>query len=142
MLTIACSAGKITTFRRVWNNTHTDPFDVLASNTSTLGTDWAADGVFAEILYATYSEEYFSGWWVSKYDAMGIGLSGFESTSWVQHDFGKPGSTAQDRQVAPKLVDAWTYDSKYDDNTVCGYCFCLHCVTTCSKSAHFSTSVQ
>jgi hypothetical protein len=123
VLTVAGTAGKLTTFRRLWSSDTPASSDASVSNSSrTSGTDWAADGVFAEILYATYSEKHFADWWALKYDAMGIGLEGFKNTSWVLHDFGKPGSTAQDKQVAPKLVDAWTYDSKLDDNTVPG-CF-------------------
>lgn len=112
---IRCT-GKITTFRRVWKGAPSDPFDPSSESedSETLGTDWAAEGVFAELLYSTYSEKYFEDW-SAAYDPMG--RDAFKG--WVLYDFGKPGSGSQDRQAFPKLVDAWTYDSKYDGNTVC-----------------------
>ena len=112
-------AGKITTFRRVWNATDVASDGSEASKDSeSLGTDWAAEGVFAELLYSTFSEKYFADWSAS-YDPMGP--EGFD-LNWVRYDYGKPGSGGADRQARPKLLDAWTYDSKYDENTVCGFC--------------------
>jgi hypothetical protein len=111
-------AGKITAFRRIWRSPTPPSHAPESEPEQTLGTDWAAGGAFAELLYSTYSEKYFQEW-SAKYNPMGRG--GFDK-EWVMYDFGKPGSGAQDRQAAPTLLDAWTYDSKYDGNTVCGCC--------------------
>ena len=118
-------AGRITTFRRVWSTTQAaSDVSNVSDSSEALGTDWAAAGVFAELLYSTYSEKYFEDW-SATYDPMG--RDGF-ALDWVRYDYGKPGSGGQDRQSRPNLVDAWTYDSKYDENTVCGSCFPLRCL--------------
>lgn len=96
----------------MWGGARAEPSSA-SNNTETLGTNWAAEGVFAQLLYSQYSEKYFEDWSLT-YSPMGDGFA----QEWVRYDFGKPGSGAQDRQAAPKLVDAWTYDSKYDGNTV------------------------
>ena len=82
----------MTSFRRIWTD---------AAGQQTLGTDWAAEGTFAELLYSTYSEAHYAQW-----RATYCPDGGDSDDSW--HRFGKPGMDAaahvQDRQAAPTFV--------------------------------------
>jgi hypothetical protein len=102
-----CGAGEITSFKRIWRNS--------AGKVVVEGTDWAAGGVFARLLYATYSEEYFSEWGAG-YNPGGAGAF----NGWALYDFGKPGckSFARSRGAPPRLVNAWNYNSDYQNGTV------------------------
>jgi hypothetical protein len=76
-------------FRRIWRR---------ANGTTEMGTDWAAGGQFAAIVYSTYSEQHYMDWG-ARYNPGGRGA--------VNSDFSKPGSGAvgaKDRQTTPEFV--------------------------------------
>lgn len=83
------ATGDVVSFRRIWHR---------ANGTTEMGTDWAAGGSFAAIVYSTYSEAHYMDWG-EQYISGGRGA--------VNEDFSKPGSGsagAKDRHTAPEFV--------------------------------------
>lgn len=80
------------------------------------GTDWAAGGKFAQLQYATYSEDYFKRWG-TQYNPAG---TGWYDVPWMRYDYGKPGSApaAKDRMATPEVVSVNLYKGEYDKQIV------------------------
>lgn len=80
------------------------------------GTDWAAGGTFAQLQYATYSEDYFKRWG-TQYNPAG---AGWYDVPWMRYDYGKPGSApaAKDRMATPEVVSVNLYKGEYDKQIV------------------------
>eukprot|EP00892_Ulva_mutabilis_P005410 jgi/Ulvmu1/3240/UM150_0013.1 len=103
-IAVNSSTGAITQLRRTW------PADDGKDHP---GTDWAAGGVFGQLQYSTYSEQYFKDWGAG-YNPVG---AGWYDVPWMRYDYGKPGAgdAAQDRSVAPEVMSVNLYTGEYQD---------------------------
>lgn len=100
-------AGAIASIRRTWPD---------ADGKVHPGTDWAGGGDFGQLVYSTYSTQYFKDWG-DRYHPVG---EAWYDIPWMRYDYGKPGADefAKDRTAMPEVASVNLYTGEYDAQVV------------------------